>query len=80
MPIYEFKCRDCGKISEIICGVTEDNKTIRCSYCSSRNLEKILSAPASLRVAEKAAYPSAASGCCGTTNPCDNPKRCCTKD
>jgi len=79
MPIYEFQCKDCGKISEIVCSISGYNKTIMCSHCGSRNVEKIFSVPARVQVEEKGAAGSKESECCGDTNPCDNPKRCCNK-
>jgi putative FmdB family regulatory protein len=79
MPIYEFKCNDCGNISEIICGVGKDEKAICCSHCGSKNLIKAISAPASVSVKENRSFSSNSSDCCGMTNPCENPKRCCGK-
>ena len=41
MPIYEYKCEDCNKITEIWHGVNESPKT-SCPYCGGR-LHKIIS-------------------------------------
>jgi putative FmdB family regulatory protein len=79
MPIYEFKCHDCGNISEIICGVGKDEKNICCSHCGGKNLIKVVSAPASVSVKDNRSFSSNSSDCCGMTNPCENPKRCCGK-
>lgn len=76
MPIYEYRCRDCGKVSEHLIGVT-GNRQVKCSHCGSERIEKIFSAPASVRV--KGSHSTSGSECCGITNPCDDPKRCCTK-
>ncbi|MFB0518065.1 MAG: zinc ribbon domain-containing protein [Acidobacteriota bacterium] len=76
MPIYEYRCRDCGKVSELLVGVTGSRQP-KCSHCGSERMEKILSVPASVRV-KKSASPSS-SECCGMTNPCHDPKRCCTR-
>jgi putative FmdB family regulatory protein len=79
MPIYEFKCNDCGSISEILCGVGKDEKAISCTQCGSKNVIKTISAPASVSVKGKSSFNSTSSDCCGMTNPCENPKRCCGK-
>ncbi|PID73549.1 MAG: transcriptional regulator [Desulfobacterales bacterium] len=43
MPIYEFKCNDCGKeFEQIICGADEDSPS--CPECGAANLTKLISA------------------------------------
>ncbi len=44
MPLYEYKCRDCGRLSEVIQKFSDDPLT-DCSECGG-TLEKVLSAPA----------------------------------
>jgi len=42
MPIYEYKCDKCGKLSEFLENSSaRANK--RCAYCGSRNLTRQLS-------------------------------------
>ena len=41
MPVYEYKCKDCGKVSEIL--VFSSEETPDCKHCGSKNIEKILS-------------------------------------
>lgn len=43
MPIYEYECRNCGKINEFLVGVGRDNVDIICASCGSTNLNKIFS-------------------------------------
>ena len=43
MPIYEYKCKDCGKISEFFAGVSQQKLDIKCEYCGSRKMSKIFS-------------------------------------
>jgi putative FmdB family regulatory protein len=43
MPIYEYRCKDCGKISEFLLIRTEDASTIECKRCKSKKLSRILS-------------------------------------
>ena len=80
MPIYEFKCSQCGKISEVIVMGKESDEPAQCRFCGSGKLDKVLSAPGGVRVQGRGMSGSAGEGaCCGQTSPCDNPKRCCTK-
>ncbi|NCP10276.1 zinc ribbon domain-containing protein, partial [bacterium] len=42
MPIYEFKCRQCGKDFEaLVIGSRDD---INCPQCNSTSLERLMSA------------------------------------
>jgi putative FmdB family regulatory protein len=75
MPIYEYRCRSCGEISEIFQGIGEKDDPIRCSNCNSTDLEKILS-PASFSFKGELGA-GAGSRCCESGVSCDNPKRCC---
>ncbi len=43
MPIYEYRCEDCGKISEFLLIRTDDASEIRCKRCRSRKLSRVLS-------------------------------------
>ncbi len=80
MPIYEFQCKDCGKVSEFLVIHARDQHSHKCQFCGSNRLKKILSAPG---VVKGEGASAAASGkdseCCGMTNPCNDPKRCCTE-
>ncbi len=40
MPIYEFRCEDCGKIFEALCITKEDEKQVKCPYCASKKVRK----------------------------------------
>ncbi len=80
MPIYEFKCSQCGKISEVIVLGKESDESAQCGFCGSGEIEKVLSAPGGVKVRGGGMSGSAEEGlCCGQTSPCDSPKRCCTK-
>ena len=43
MPIYEYRCKDCGNINEFLVGVGRDNVEIKCVHCGSKSLDKIVS-------------------------------------
>ena len=44
MPIYDFKCNNCGYITEMMRKMSESNTTT-CPKCAQETFEKLLSAP-----------------------------------
>lgn len=73
MPIYEYRCLDCGETSEIL--LRSGNESAACPFCSSRNLEKLLSASYAIR----GSAPMPGRTCCGRTERCEAPP-CSTDD
>jgi len=43
MPIYEFKCRDCGRLSSVFTRSIASPVDAECKHCGSRALERALS-------------------------------------
>lgn len=43
MPIYEYECGECGRISEFIENITTEKPNVICSHCGSNRLSRILS-------------------------------------
>ncbi len=43
MPIYEYRCRDCGAKSSFLVGMTSTPVDIVCERCGSKRLDKLLS-------------------------------------
>ncbi len=43
MPIYEYRCRRCGKIFEKIQKLEEVTDSLQCPYCGGQKPEKVLS-------------------------------------
>ena len=66
MPIYEYKCLECGRISEIFVR-SLDNQNIQCPACGSQKLDKILSTSYTLK--SGASRPGTT--CCGRTERCE---------
>ena len=68
-------CHSCGQVSEFLLLKVSANIDSGCSVCGSRNLEKLISAPALLK------YNTTSSGttCCGREERCDTPA-CSTGD
>ena len=45
MPIFEFLCSDCGKVTEEIYK-SENDRPESCPFCGGKNVEKLVSASA----------------------------------
>ncbi|MDH5186650.1 MAG: zinc ribbon domain-containing protein [candidate division WOR-3 bacterium] len=43
MPIYSYKCGECGTAFDILVGVGKDSAEPQCPKCKSKKLERILS-------------------------------------
>ena len=44
MPIYEYKCRDCGRLTSVFVKSVGSSPDARCKACGSKKLERALSA------------------------------------
>ena len=74
MPIYEYKCQECGEVSEIFLR-SADGQVARCPNCGSHNLDRLLSIPSLL----KGGATASGTTCCGRTERCETPP-CSTED
>jgi len=43
MPIYEYRCDDCGKISEFLLIKREETFVPQCKKCKSKKMSRVLS-------------------------------------
>jgi putative FmdB family regulatory protein len=43
MPIYEYRCDDCGKISEFLFLRTDEDVVPQCKRCKSKKMSRVLS-------------------------------------
>ena len=78
MPIYEYQCKACGAVSEIITNVSAQSDSLTCKQCGSQGLDKLLSA------ASLPTLPARPVGktCCGRDEQCGSPpdgKSCCSR-
>jgi putative FmdB family regulatory protein len=73
MPIYEYRCLECGRISEIFLR-SLNSQNVQCPICGSYKLDKLLSASYALRT--EASTPGTT--CCGRTERCETPP--CSSD
>jgi putative FmdB family regulatory protein len=70
MPIYEYKCEECGKVTEVFLKSKNDKENIVCKYCGSNKLKKMVSAPGAVIMGTS--NPKGTT-CCGRTERCDTP-------
>ena len=77
MPIYEYRCKDCGKISEFLIGVGQEHLEIKCNFCKSKKLEKIFS-QSFISAGGNMIGSQGGKTCCGRTERCDTPP--CSSD
>ncbi|RMF83670.1 MAG: zinc ribbon domain-containing protein [Nitrospinota bacterium] len=52
MPIYEYRCNDCGKKFAFLYGVSAYSRSLCCPYCEGINLSRLISRVARLRSEE----------------------------
>ena len=70
MPIYEYRCNQCGEVSEILVLAGSDDEVLACKKCGSSDLEKILSA-SSFTFSNGSRAPGTT--CCGRSERCAAP-------
>ncbi len=67
MPIYEFQCRSCGYVFELLLMSKEEMKDVRCAKCASPDIGKLMSAA---NVATSTSKSSSGSSPSYTTHKC----------
>ena len=43
MPIYEFRCQDCGKQISVLMSINDQPENFHCPNCNNTNLKKLIS-------------------------------------
>ena len=43
MPIYEYRCEDCGRVSEFLLIRTDETFVPQCKRCKSKKMSRVLS-------------------------------------
>lgn len=74
MPIYEYRCADCGEKTEVLIGA--NSAAPRCPQCGSPLLEKLFSVP--YVMGSETARPKGRT-CCGREERCATPP-CSTEE
>jgi len=65
MPIYEFRCKNCGhKFEELVFSSLSEKNDVVCPRCGKKNAEKLLSAFSSGTASSTG---SSASSSCGSS-------------
>lgn len=44
MPIYEYRCKNCGNCFEQIVFPSDDEKSFTCTKCGKKDLQRVVSA------------------------------------
>ena len=73
MPIYEYRCSECGRISEIFLR-SVNTQNVQCPACGGYKMDKLLSASYTL----KAGASAPGTTCCGRAERCETPP--CSSD
>lgn len=69
MPIYEYRCENCGAVTEFLQKSVTVPETVTCESCGSGKVVKLLSAP-NVSLSEKR---PAGKTCCGSDTRCETP-------
>ncbi|MFC2007022.1 FmdB family zinc ribbon protein [Chloroflexota bacterium] len=76
MPIYDCRCQECGKVSEILVPGSVDGRIPVWPGCGSRNLEKLISAPSLSKDRHDTAVPCSGREERCETSPCSTGEGC----
>ena len=71
MPIYEFQCRSCGYVFELLLMSKDEMKDVRCAKCASPDVGKLMSA-ANISTGSSASSAPSAGTPSYTTNQCQS--------
>jgi putative FmdB family regulatory protein len=75
MPIYEYKCENCGRVTENLQKGFKQANEIICPHCGSTKLQKLISTFGSVK---KGGFSRKGATCCGRDERCDTPP--CSSD
>lgn len=62
MPMYEYRCADCGRHYEELRRMSEADKDLQCPECASKNVERQLSTFSSAGSSSGGCGPSSGGG------------------
>jgi putative FmdB family regulatory protein len=69
MPIYDYKCQECGEVAEIYLNSVDGSRPIACPACGSEKMQKLISAFQMLQTEARAPGTT----CCGRMERCEMP-------
>ena len=72
MPIYEFRCANCGHVQEVLVSTSSGEVDMKCEECQGEVMERIMSRVAFAMGSSsgEASGPSATTKNCGPGNSC----------
>jgi putative FmdB family regulatory protein len=70
MPIYEYRCGNCGKLSEILQKSFKREEPVVCPHCGSKEMQRMISPPGSIIMGGSS---QSGSTCCGREERCSTP-------
>jgi putative FmdB family regulatory protein len=68
MPIYEYECKSCRQIQEILQGSAEE-PALKCAHCGSTDFKRLISAA----FVSTGAFAHKGKTCCGRDERCETP-------
>ncbi len=84
MLIYQYRCQKCGHQFERSQGI-KDPPLKRCPKCAGE-VHRVITGGSGFMFKGSSAsprfigqHPAASPSCCGLTDPCEDPKRCCSR-
>lgn len=45
MPTYDYKCKECGKVFELLRHLSDIDKEVKCPNCGSEKTQRLFSVP-----------------------------------
>ena len=73
MPVYEYECKNCGRVSEFLVWVTQEKVELKCRHCGSKELDKIFSKSFISTSGNLIGSQEGGKTCCGRDERCDIP-------
>jgi len=75
VPIYEYKCLECGGIAEVLSIAPSDDQSVTCPACGGRRMERLISGSYMVQIGSR----QPGKTCCGRAERCEKPP-CSTSD
>jgi len=81
MPLYEYKCNECGDVFELLVNRNGGDKTPKCTVCGGEDTERIPFSTFAVAVASSrsSGFPGECPHC-EESEHCEDPKQCCAKN
>ncbi|MEW6557698.1 MAG: zinc ribbon domain-containing protein [Elusimicrobiota bacterium] len=68
MPIYTYICKDCGQNFELLVGMNDSDKGLKCEKCGSRNIQRTIASFNTGVASSSSSAPSCPTCSSGTCN------------